>query len=74
MRELLGLVIHHPATIAFIKEGEVALLLDELREKMPADELEAALERGKVLDLDTVAAEILAELSALENGGSDDAE
>jgi hypothetical protein len=56
--ELLGLVLGHPAMDAQNKQ-EAEPLLATLREALPADELEAALERGKLLDLDTVITEVL---------------
>ena len=67
--ELAGLVLQHPATGADIKTSKIEPLLADLREKMPADELEAALERGKMLDLETVAAEVLALLEAEADDG-----
>ncbi len=58
--ELLGLALIHPA---FNKEiGQfVEPILTMLREALPADELEAALERGKKLDLEQVVTETLIE-------------
>ncbi|MCP4995261.1 MAG: tetratricopeptide repeat protein [Gammaproteobacteria bacterium] len=58
--ELCGLAQHHPAT-----DSDVQIRLDELLPQLaealsPAD-LQAALERGKSLDLDTVVAELLVE-------------
>ena len=58
--ELLGLVQSHPAT----KEESQQIaepVLAILRDKLPADQLEAALTRGKALELEAVIAEILAE-------------
>jgi tetratricopeptide (TPR) repeat protein len=56
--ELLGLVTHHPACY-----GEAVRMaqpvLAALRETLPATELEAALERGKTLDLAQVVAGIV---------------
>lgn len=57
--ELLGLVLHHQSTDQGTKEENVEPLLATLREVLTAAELEATLERGKLLDLDEVAAEIL---------------
>ncbi|MCP4997124.1 MAG: tetratricopeptide repeat protein [Gammaproteobacteria bacterium] len=60
--ELAGLASHHP-----IFGGNMHLRLDgllpQLEEALSASELEAALERGKTLDLDTVVAELLAEFA-----------
>ncbi len=58
--ELLGLVLNHPATYEPTKQ-ETEPIIDVLREKLPANEMEAAMERGKTLELDAVVAEILAE-------------
>jgi tetratricopeptide (TPR) repeat protein len=58
--EMLGLVLGHPALDAENRlHADPILAL--LREALPADELEAALERGKSLDLEQVVAEILDE-------------
>ncbi len=58
--ELCGLAQHHPAS-----GSEVQLRLDKvlplLQAALSAADLEAALERGKALDLDTVVAELLEE-------------
>ena len=58
--ELLGLAVAHPA---FNKEiGQfVDPILTRLREALPAGELEAALERGKTIELEQAVAEILAD-------------
>lgn len=58
--ELLGLVMQNPATHAEAQKRGVEPALTILRKKMPVDELDAALERGKSLDLDAVVADILA--------------
>jgi tetratricopeptide (TPR) repeat protein len=58
--ELLGLVLGHSALneeIKYYAEPVLAMV----REALPANELEAALERGKALDLEQVVAEILEE-------------
>jgi tetratricopeptide (TPR) repeat protein len=60
--ELLGLALDHPSIEVDVKHG-AKLPLTTLREKIPADELEGALERGKSLDLDTVVQEILNEFT-----------
>ncbi len=59
--ELCGLVQHHPT---FDSEVQIRLdeLLPQLKERLPSAELQAALERGKTLDLDTVVAELLEEV------------
>jgi hypothetical protein len=56
--ELLGLVLCHTAKNAEL-ERESAPLLEELRATLPADELEAALERGGKRALETVVDELL---------------
>ena len=61
--ELLAFVQHPPATVDEIKRNEAAPLLAMLRETMSAEQLEAAFEGGKHLDLDTVVVEILTERS-----------
>jgi tetratricopeptide (TPR) repeat protein len=55
--QLLGLTLHHPALEVDV--GQVAeLALSRLRNVLPAQELEAAMERGRTLELDTVVAEL----------------
>ncbi len=56
--ELMGLILHHPSLTS---ETRLAIepILDDLRTKLPPDVVEAALERGKLLDLEQVVAEIL---------------
>jgi predicted ATPase len=57
--EILGLVLHHPAI-----DGETQLvaepILESLCSKVPSDITDAALERGKGMELETVIAELLA--------------
>ena len=62
--QFLGLALSHPASNIEV-EKEAQHVLAELREEMPGEELEAALERGKELDLDQVVEEILQELQEL---------
>jgi tetratricopeptide (TPR) repeat protein len=58
--ELLGVALNHPAVE--VDSTQVAeTILDGLREALPAEQLEAAMERGKTLELDAVVAELLAE-------------
>jgi predicted ATPase/DNA-binding SARP family transcriptional activator len=58
--ELMGLIVNHPAVeIDSVQEGET--ILGELRKALAAERLEAALERGKRMDLNTVVAGLLAE-------------
>ncbi|MEA3439006.1 MAG: adenylate/guanylate cyclase domain-containing protein [Chloroflexota bacterium] len=57
--QILGLALHHPASYIEV-EAVAQPALAELREEMPGEELEAALERGKALDLEQVVNEILA--------------
>jgi DNA-binding SARP family transcriptional activator/predicted ATPase len=58
--ELLGLALNHPAVESSgAQVGEA--LLTELRKALPAEQLEAAMKRGKTMELDTVVAELLAE-------------
>lgn len=59
--EYSGLVLHHPATLAETKQRQIEPLLAVLRPTMQADTIDAALERGKTLNLDAVIAQILAE-------------
>ncbi len=58
--ELIGLTQHHPAHTNDI-QIRLDELLPELAEAMAPTELQAALARGKSLDLDTVVVELLAE-------------
>ncbi len=55
--EILGLVLNHPALEVDV--GQVAeSLLETVREIVPGEQLEAAMERGKLLELDAVVSEI----------------
>ncbi len=60
--ELLGLALTHPAKSVMTKR-EAGPILEMLRDTLPADQLEAALERGKQLDLEQMVAQILEEQS-----------
>lgn len=60
--ELLGMIFHHPAVVEQTRT-ESTPPLAVVRETLPADQLDAALERGKELNLDTVVAEILDEFA-----------
>ena len=64
--ELTGLAAQHPVLedYADLRNGEFATLKREVEAALPADELAAALERGKTLDLDTVIKSLLAEPTA----------
>ena len=59
--ELLGLVLGHPALDEETR-WYAEPVLTMVRESLPAGELEAALARGKSLDLDATVAELLTEL------------
>jgi hypothetical protein len=55
--ELLGLALGHPALETDV--GQVAeSALGRLRQVMPTEQLQAAMDRGKTLQLDTVVAEL----------------
>jgi tetratricopeptide (TPR) repeat protein len=57
--ELLGVALNHSAVE--VDSAQLAeTILDGLRQALPAKQLEAAMERGKTLELDTVVAELLA--------------
>jgi hypothetical protein len=56
--ELLSLALHHPASIKHIKEVAEQVLA-ELKGKLPAKVLAAALERGKAMPLEEVMEKIL---------------
>jgi predicted ATPase len=59
--ELLGVVLNHPAVE--VDSAQVAeTVLAGLRDVLPAEQLETAMERGKTLELDTVVAKLLAEI------------
>ncbi len=58
--ELAGLAQHHPAHNSEIQQC-LDELLPQLEASLPPAELQAALARGKTLDLDTVVAELLEE-------------
>jgi tetratricopeptide (TPR) repeat protein len=58
--ELVGLIVNHPAVEAdSVQVTET--ILDGLREALPTKQIEAAMERGKKMELDTAVAELLAE-------------
>jgi tetratricopeptide (TPR) repeat protein len=59
--ELAGLTEHHPSLDDEVRVSDLAKLKHELEAALPADELAAALERGKVLDVKAVAKKFLAE-------------
>jgi tetratricopeptide (TPR) repeat protein len=57
--ELLGVILNHPAVE--VDSAQVAeTVLAGLRETLSAGQLDAAMERGKTLELDAVVAELLA--------------
>lgn len=58
--ELLGLALGHPASISDITQTSEPTM-NLLKEALPTEVLEAALARGKALDLEEVIGEILAE-------------
>jgi serine/threonine protein kinase/Tfp pilus assembly protein PilF len=58
--QLMGLAKDHPAAENFVR-WRVSELMPQLESALPPDELRAALEHGKKLDLDTVVQELLAE-------------
>lgn len=64
--ELAGLTENHPSLDDEVRVGELARLKRELSEVLPADDLSAALERGKTLDAKTVARKILLENADVE--------
>jgi hypothetical protein len=58
--ELLGVVLNHPSVE--VDSAQLAeTVLAGLREALPAKQVEAAMERGTMLELDAVVAELLAE-------------
>ena len=63
--ELVGLTLRHPATNSE-HEHDFAETLEELRQAMPAGELEAAMARGAARDLDEVIAEVLEQAAEAE--------
>lgn len=56
--EWLGMILHHPSTTEATRKA-VAPVLDQWKQNMPAEQVEAHLERGKTLDLKTVIAGIV---------------
>lgn len=56
--ELIGLVTTHPATSPDLQEMTTRDILDHLHARVSPERYEAALERGKKLDLETVKAEL----------------
>jgi hypothetical protein len=58
--ELLGVVLNHPS--AEVDSTQLAeTVLAGLRDALPAEQIETAMERGKALDLDAVVAALLAD-------------
>jgi DNA-binding SARP family transcriptional activator/predicted ATPase len=57
--EVVGLIVNHPAVEADSAKVAEAVLA-ELREALPETQIEAALERGKGMELDAVVAKLLA--------------
>jgi tetratricopeptide (TPR) repeat protein len=62
--ELLGLALSHPAMETDVSQVAESAL-GKLRKVLPAEQLEAAMDHGKTLDLDTV----IAELEAVGDAG-----
>lgn len=60
--QFAGFAQHHPATNSDITEV-LSLVLPQLQAALPPDELAAALERGKQLNLDSVVQELLGEFA-----------
>jgi tetratricopeptide (TPR) repeat protein len=65
--ELLGLVLNHPA-LEIDTRQEADSALGELRQVMSAKQLESALERGKVLEMGAVIAELEAMMAKMLEG------
>jgi predicted ATPase/class 3 adenylate cyclase len=61
--ELLGLALSHPALETDVRQVAESAL-GRLRQVLPTEQLEAAMDRGETLDLDTVVAELEAEYQA----------
>jgi tetratricopeptide (TPR) repeat protein len=59
--EWLGLVLHHPACPEEARRLFAAPFLAQLRAILPPEMIEAGLERGRPLDFETLAKEVLAE-------------
>lgn len=59
--ELAGMIEHHPSLDEELRLSELARLKHELEAMLSGDELVAALERGRTLDVKTVTKKILAE-------------
>ena len=59
--ELLGMILNHPAVAVDITQVAETVLAG-LCDVLPAEQLEAAMERGKTLELDAVVAELLAKV------------
>jgi eukaryotic-like serine/threonine-protein kinase len=49
--ELVGLALHHPGSSSDLKQNEIAPLLAQLKEILAPDTLDAAVQRGKELDI-----------------------
>jgi len=64
--ELLGLVLNHPALEMDVRQV-AELTLDRLGELLPAEQLEAAMENGKIRELDAIIVEIEAVIAKMLN-------
>jgi hypothetical protein len=53
----LGLILNHSALESDVRQVAESVL-DRLRKEMPPEDLEAAMERGKSLELDQVVADL----------------
>ena len=57
--ELLGLVLNHPALELDVRQ-EAESVLGRLRNFLTTEQLETAMDRGKILELEDVVAELVA--------------
>jgi hypothetical protein len=58
--EMVGLIVNHPSVgVDSVQVAET--ILDGLRDTLVTEQLEAALERGKTMELNAIVAELLAE-------------
>lgn len=68
--ELAGLVDHHPAMYAGLREGSLAKLKRELEALLSPADLNAAMQRGAALDLNTEAEKLLQATSTDHSPGA----
>jgi predicted ATPase/DNA-binding CsgD family transcriptional regulator len=70
--ELLAFVAHHPGSLSVVREHSLEVLA-ELETKVPPEQYQAALEKGRATTLETLVAEVLAENPSVSRHSATDA-